>query len=577
MILAKLKEYADTRMTLPPVMYGETKVAWLISLTPEGAYEGLIPLKTKDAKRGCSMTTPHVGRTVGVKPKLLADTGEYVLGVSRTTSKPERVQECHEQFKQLLQSCFDVTQEPSLKAILHFLTTAEIEKVRGDLPKDFNPGDVMTFRVGHLTPADAAYNVHSVEAFWANHTSGEVDDSSTEVNSTMMCLITGEETIVEKRLPFLVKGLIGGQSSGTALVSANSAPFMSYGLQNSLTSPISRDAAERFTKALNFLIRNEQSRFYIGSTVYVFWTREETSFNPFTYLRQPKPEEIATLIKSPFGGQQASGLSETRINQFYALALTANNARAVVRDWLETTLPNVQEKLKDWFHHQKISDPYGGQHRPLGLYTLAASIYRDASKEMQPAVITALVRNAFHGDRLPEDLLVKLVRRNRAERDITYPRAVLLKVIFANHPTYRTLMTDMEQPNTHPESPGYTCGRLLAVLESIQRVAIGSVNASLTDRYYGSASSTPAVAFPQLLRGARVHLAKLRKEKKGAYIAFEEKLEEITTSLPTFPKTLNLQQQGLFGLGYYRQRADDRAAAKAGVEAKKAAQAKATP
>jgi CRISPR-associated protein Csd1 len=575
MILTKLKEFADNRMELPPAMYGETKVAWWISLTPEGIYEGLIPLKTKENKRGLPTITPHIGRTVGVKPKLLADTGEYVLGLGRAASKPERVADCHEQFKQLLQICAEETAEQSLQAILHFLNTSEIEKAKADLPKDFDPGDVITFRVGEIIPANADYGLHKVEAFWAKYTSEDGDEDISMTPSKMTCLITGEETTVEKRLPFLVKGLMGGQPSGTALVSANSAPFMSYGLQNSLTSPISRDAAERFTKALNSLISDDQSRFYIGSTVYVFWTREKAAFNPFTHLKQPKPEEVAALLKSPFSSQQASSLDEKKVNQFYALALTANNARAVVRDWLETTIPNVQEKLKDWFHNQQIVDPYGAAHRPLGVYTLAASIYRDAAKEMQPNIPTALIRNALHGDHIPEELLVKLVRRNRTEQEITYPRAVLLKLIFSCHPTYKTMMENMEQLKLNPDPQidiAYSCGRLLAVLESIQKAAIGSVNASLTDRYYGSASSTPAVAFPQLLRGARAHLSKLRKEKAGAYRALEERMEEITLHLPNFPKTLNLQQQGLFGLGYYHQRAHDRAAAKAKSEANMSAQ-----
>jgi CRISPR-associated protein Csd1 len=573
MILTKLKEYADRRMELPPPMYGETKIAWLISLSPSGEYEGFVPLKTKQHKRGLPTIAPHIGRTVGVKPKLLADTGEYVLGIGRPASKPERVTECHQQFQQLVQDCAAATNEPTVNAILHFLTTPELEKAKSNLPPDFDPGDVVTFRVGDVIPADAAYQLHAVEAFWETYTSGESESGDSAKTPTMTCLITGEETTVEQRLPFLVKGLMGGQPSGTALVSANSPPFMSYGLKNSLTSPISRNAAESFTKALNSLIADEQSRLYMGSTVYVFWTREKTEFNPLNLLKQPKPEQVETLFKSVFTGQQASSLDDSKVNQFYALSLTANNARAVVRDWLETTIPNVQQNLKAWFQYQQLVDPYGAASRPLSVYLLAESLYRDrdaARKEMQPTVTNALIRKALHGDRLPEELLAKLVRRNRTEQDITYPRAVLLKLMFSSHPTRKEMMVNMEQLNPDPNLQGndlsaYACGRLLAVLESIQRSAIGSVNAALTDRYYGAASSTPAVAFPPLLRGARAHLAKLRNDpkKRGAYRALEERMEDVMNDLPTFPKTLNLQQQGLFGLGYYHQRASDRAAAKA--------------
>lgn len=81
---------------------------------------------------------------------------------------------------------------------------------------------------------------------------------------------------------------------------------------------------------------------------------------------------------------------------------------------------------------------------------MAASLYRDAAKEMQPSVPVALMRSAILGERLPEDLLVKLIRRNRSEQEITYPRAVLLKLIFSR----QYLMTNMEQLNPNPNLQG---------------------------------------------------------------------------------------------------------------------------
>jgi CRISPR-associated protein Csd1 len=589
MILTKLKEYAENRMgdNLPPPMYGKTSIAWYIRLSAKGEYEGLVSLKTKELKRGQLTIAPHIGRTAGVKPKLLADTGEYVLGVGRASSKPDRVNDCHTQFKQLIEKCFQATQQPEVQAILHFLSTEELEKAKADLSKDFDPGEVITFAFSDSVPADAAYKFHLIEDFWAKYTSGEVSEGSNDKSTTMTCLITGDVGIVEKRLPFLVKGIIGGQPSGTALVSANSPPFMSYGLQNSLTSPISRDAAEKFTKALNSLIANEQSRIYIGSTVYVFWTKKETNTNYLPLLNKPKLEDVKILLESPFTAKKASNLGDDKVNQFYALSLNANNARAVVRDWLETTVSNVESNLREWFQRQQMIEAWGKEQRWFSVGKLADHLYRRDSKtdrsaeDIQASVLTALIRNALHGDRIPEDLLVKLVRRNRVEHEVTYPRAVLLKLIFSSNSNRQEMMTNMEQLNLNPNLEGndrvaYFCGRLLAVLETIQRSAIGSVNAPLTDRYYGAASSTPAVAFSQLLRGARAHFSKLRKEKIGTCKALEEQVEEIAANISTFPKTLNLQQQGLFGLGYYHQRASDRASAKAKSEARKLEQATAS-
>ena len=567
MILTKLKEYADTRMqdVLPPAMYGQTKVGWLIDLTADGSFEGCISWKgdTKETKRGKPLIAPHVGRTVGVKPKLLADTGEYVLGIGRPDSKPERVAECHQQFRALVEQCAAETQEPRLQAIAQFLQSWNPQRDRSQLPRDFDPSEVTTFRVNGVIPADAEAELDGVEQFWANYTTGNEVDSGKETSPVMTCLVTGELLPVEKRLPFLVKGLWNGQPSGTALVSANAPPFTSYGLQNSLTSPISRDAAERFTKALNHLIAGSNSRINVGATTYVAWTREQTEFNAFSYLASPDPQAVKNLLESPFTGQQAHGL---QVNDFYVLALSASAARAVVRDWIETTVFDVQSNLKQWFQAQKIVDAYGEAARPLSVYALAASVYRDASKEMLPAVPTILVNIALSGGRLPDDMLARLVRRNRVERDVTYPRAALIKLVLTTQ--NKDAMTEMQILNPTPQlesadRPAYHCGRLLAQLESIQKAAIGKVNASLTDRYYGAASSAPANAFAPLMRGARAHLSKLRKTAPGTCNALEEKLEEITAHLQDFPKTLTMRNQGLFALGYYHQRAANRAAAKA--------------
>jgi CRISPR-associated protein Csd1 len=588
MILSKLNDYANNRMALPPPRYNTRFAAWLISLTKDGKFENLICLKgnKKEEKKGKSFEAPdrkRAGKTI--RPKLLFDTFEYVLGVGRPGVSPEKIADYHTQFKALVYDCAEKTDEPTVKAVSIFLKSWDSIRDRNLLPSDIDPSENVTFRVGNILPADAKAKLKKVEQFWLNYLSVPSDEDEIKDQSPVMqCLITEEVTSVAKRMPISIKGLgaIGGNPTGTELVSANKNPFTSYGLENSLSSPISMGAAEGFSKALNHLIADDRHRINIGSKViYIWWTREKTEFNILNFLNQPKLEEVQGLLESPFSGQQASSLHESKVNQFYALVLTANNARAVVRDWLETTLPNVQINLQRWFQSQRMVDSYGTSSRPWGVYALAASVYRDATKEMQPTAPTALIRNALHGDRIPEDMLVKLIRRNRTERDITYPRAVLLKLIFSSHPPRKEMMVNMEQLNPNPNLKGqdrtaYSCGRLLAVLESIQKAAIGSVNASLTDRYYGSASSTPAIAFPLLLKGARAHLSKLRKEKPGVYTALEERVEEITQTIMPFPNSLGLQQQGLFGLGYYHQRAHDRATAKAKSEEKKLAQSAAT-
>jgi CRISPR-associated protein Csd1 len=114
MILEKLFDFAKEQMVLPPVMYSEQKIRWLIDLNLDGTLRGqFVPWggDTKANKRGETIVVPFIGRTVGVKPKLLADSVEYVLGVGRPESKPDRVADCHQQFKTLIQKCSAIAQK----------------------------------------------------------------------------------------------------------------------------------------------------------------------------------------------------------------------------------------------------------------------------------------------------------------------------------------------------------------------------------------------------------------------------------------------------------------------------------
>src|SRR5215218_814789 len=256
---------------------------------------------------------------------------------------------------------YQQTGEPTVEAVVKFLDRWSPENWT---PDRFDPADILAYRVGGVIPSDLA----RVQAFWAS-------ECAREHNPVMTCLVTGKAGPVVRRMPINVKGLraIGGQSTGTSLVSANRRPFTSYGLQESLTSPISMEAGERFGKALNHLLASERSRIYIGPTVYVFWTREESEFDPLSFLSHPDAQSVQRLLDSPRSGLQQHGV---RPNDFYVLALSASGGRAVVRDWLETTVPDVQDNLKRWFTAQRIVDARGETSYPMGVYSLAASTYR---------------------------------------------------------------------------------------------------------------------------------------------------------------------------------------------------------
>lgn len=102
--------------------------------------------------------------------------------------------------------------------------------------------------------------------------------------------------------------------------------------------------------------------------------------------------------------------------------------------------------------------------------------------------------------------------------------------------------------------PAYLAGRLFAALERVQTDALGrELNSTIKDKYFSSACATPAVVFPRLIRLNTFHLAKL---DGGLRVVREKLVGEIVGGLDRFPKFLNLEEQGLFTIGYFHQRQD---------------------
>lgn len=559
MILQQL--YRDATAILgesaTPSMYDRKPVKWIIPLTYDGKVAPFIPL---GERRGELHTVPYLGRAFGIRPILLADKAAYVLGVA---PNDRRAADKHTAFKALVRQCAQDTGDPLVRAVDTFLSSwkpdpAQVNQLTGKA--EIKDSDILTFTVDGEFPT----NRPVVQQFWARVAKPQEET----VNTSMQCLVTGRFGPVEDCLPDMIKGVPGGQPSGTALVSVNAAAFESYGLRGGLTSPVSREAAEQFTKALNKLIAGERTRLYVGNLVYVFWTSLGPEEEIPGMIGQPQPQQVRELLNSYRTGKPYRRMDVTA---FYALALSGSGGRAVVRDYISTTVKNAYDNLARWFDAHRIVPTEGTKEVYFDEYRLAASLYRDARKEMVARVPRAIMRAALHGDPLPPDLRDQAVLRCRAEQRVTPARAALIKAVFItqiNDEQRRKeeaeKMTRLD-PDRH--DPAYLCGRLLAELERIQRRALGRINTTVTDRFYGAASTTPAAVFGTLLTDAnKAHLPKIRKQNPRAYEALQASLAEILAPMQEWPRTLTLEQQAIFALGFYHQRAQNSARAAAAGE-----------
>ena len=400
-MLQKLADYSE-RQEPRPSLYSEGPVRYWVNLDKEGGYlppfsDSADPSSPR-TRRGQRRLLPQVQRAAGIRPLLLADKADYTLGYAADEKRAKRAAECHEAYLALVESCAAETEEPDVRAVLKFLLNDPLDQLQ--LDESFDPSGIMTFRVEDRIVIDNP----AVQAYWA---SANADPDA----QTMQCLVCGNRRPVLDRLQAKVKGIPGGQTAGTSLISANSTAFESYGLSASLVAPTCSRCGEGFTRGLNALLESEQNRFASGGGVFVFWTREEFEFNFLSALEDPDPAQVQALMESVRTGR----FTDVDDGAFYALSLSASGGRAVVRDWVDTTVGRAKQHLATWFERQSIISWSEESPRYYGLRALALATVREA-RDLPVTTPRTLVRAAFAGGPVPWDILSRAVRRNRAEQ-----------------------------------------------------------------------------------------------------------------------------------------------------------------
>jgi CRISPR-associated protein Csd1 len=374
-----------------------------------------------------------------------------------------------------------------------------------------------------------------------------------------ICLITGEPGPVARLHP---RTPIPGAKSNAKIVSyQRNMGFDSYGKQQSYNAPTCRKAAFGYTTALNHMLaKDSRQRLQVGDATTVFWTeRRHEIENVFTSFFGESPQgspvqdhkQLIALYRAPYAGSRPELDPATR---FFVLGLAPNAARIAVRFWYSGTVGEVVANIGRHFDDLEIDVPPKWTPH-LSLRTLLKGIALQGDLEnVAPNLAGEFMKSILAGSPYPHTLLAAALRRVRAEREVTYARAAIVKAVlvrdarFYDH-TQKEVGMSLDTGNTNV---GYCLGRLFAVLEKIQEEASPGINATIRDRFYGSASSAPVAAFPHLMKLKNHHLAKL--DNRGRAVNLEKLIAEIVDEIPEFPGHLSLQDQGRFAVGYYHQR-----------------------
>ncbi|PTX17582.1 CRISPR-associated protein, Csd1 family [Halanaerobium congolense] len=540
MILEKLCEFAETVEDFPPPHFKKRSIDYLIEINEEGELLGFTDVS--DEGKIFIYADHLIGRTSQVKPHLLVDKASYVFGNIEEESLSSRQKKTKNEFYKLILESYQATNEQIIYSILKFLENTQVEDY---IENDLKNNNWLAFKVNGKDPL----KIDSIQEFWQKRQNKVANEKRSDFISE--CLICGQEKVIADRDPEQFKLLrVGGQSGGSSLISANHKSFESYGLSGSYIASICFDCATQYGRAANYLIAKEDHRLKIGDILYIFWTKNNLEFNGFELLENPEENELRDFLNSFRSGKKSYIDDE----EFYCLALSANNSRTVVRDWISTTIKNVEENINNYFREMKLDDNKSDRY-----YGINSLVSQTAFKfdDIKPIVAESLASYAIKGNSLVEAVLFNTVKRIKADVEfrVTRPRASLLKMYFNSHPEGGIKVK--EKLNKKENNPAYLCGRLFSVIEIIQKKALPGIKSTIVDRYYGTASSAPASVFGNLIRKAQHHLAKLRKEESttGMYYWLQSELEDIMVELNDFPATLSLKEQGLFALGYYQQKA----------------------
>lgn len=610
MIFPALHRFAQSRGLLDDLDFTEQTIHARIDLRADGAFVGIFPVGEKKAPVKKSVSRIGARNSAAIAC-LGADTANRILpGLDADANR--LALETQKLFLDQLRAVQTETGHAGIAAIVTFLDGLHAdESARAVIKTAFDAqklkvSDWVTFTV----EGETGYLVEwsPLQSWWRKHcAANRAKATSASTEPLIPCIVTGEPCAPVRTHGTRIKVAPGGLPGGVALVSSDKPAFGSYGFEKSLVSPMSEAAVEGYIRAINYLgdKAHPDHHHRTADTIFLFWCdRTDVPVNPAKAIEDgdtadwlsaavataepvsPLSESPITAVKvhrSPDVGALPLG-AEAASARFYCLALSGSSARGVIRGWIDQPLKDAVEHTRSWFADlavpldRPLYDPNDKNKDPKKrrrfadtgdlcsrwpLWKLVASLEGKGDSGPELARYrTQLFSCALLGraQPVPLELLAVACRRIATTGDCPPPRAALIQLLirrrhFQQPELSLNTMTALDQ---HIQtSAAFACGRLLRVLQGIQGKALGDRNASVIDKFYSSASATPAAVLGGLVAKAQPHLSKIRKEHPGLAHWFDEQLTEIVGGIVEqggFKATHDPVEQGEFALGFYYQR-----------------------
>lgn len=570
MILQELTKLYERLLKNPDIDVSESgfsreNISFKIVLDQEGRFKRLEDLRNMEGSnaRPVRIEVPKFDgkRTVGVKSYFLWDKSDYTIG-RRKNEKSDALSvldmpDHHSAFLELIETIINATglDHPAVAAVQKFCSDeTEIAKLEEDSHWEEFLNTFAVFEVEGF--GQTIFDQPAVTKAWRQYYAFSATGKELEEG---ICLVSGEKSGLTTTLPTIKKG-VGGKND-TPLVSCNLDAGESYKFKKGQNASISSIAASSFTGALNYLVDERRQHLRIADTLTLFWAEQNDTFSDFFgdmfdgSREDGFSAELEAFLKSIRSGKQPEAIRHDN-SRFFVLGLAPNSARISVRFWHVDSVEAMARKIGQHFADLSIIPQHKESDREFpSLWQLVIETATQHKTENIPAnIVGPLMRSILSGSPYPVNVLSILVSRMRTDqgfRRLNYYRASFIKAIL-NRNFHKELTMALDPTRT---TIPYCLGRLFAALEKTQEDASGgTINATIRDRYFASASARPKVVFALLLRLAQNHLKKMKSERPGMAVNREKLLGEIMGKLHDFPATLKLEEQGEFAIGYYHQR-----------------------
>lgn len=572
MILQALTSYYEDLLRLGKAErpgWSKAKVSYGLVINGDGQLLHLLHLQEEVTRGKNTVLAPQellvptpAKRSSGVLANFLCDNSSYLLGVDNK-NKPKRTADCFAAAKDLHQKLLQGVDSPAALAVVHFFNLWDPMQASAHPALQEDWDDLL--QAGNLTfwyENTPITQVPAIAEAWTKYY------ESANINAEpVCCLVTGKQGPLARLHPN-IKGVVGAQSSGASLVSFNASAFCSYEHEQGANAPVSEYAAFAYTTALNTLLSDREHVCRVGDTTILCWASGgeaayqecflDTMFSD-SYTEQDILGALHHLAKGdPIEWDEHRLDPDTR---FYVLGLAPNAARLSVRFFWQNRFGMLAQNLARHYDRLEIIRPSFDKFSTLPVWRLVQETVRKPSPGAQPAAPNPrlagdLLLSILNDTLYPATLLDGVELRIRAEHNVSRGQAAVIKAFYLKylelHPTNPKLKEAMTvELNEQTTYLPYVLGRLFAVLEAVQKAANPGINTTIKDRYFNSASATPATVFPLLINLAQKHLAKL---DGGLATYYSKTITDLVSRIDqTLPARTTLQEQSAFQIGYYHE------------------------